>query len=218
MQDIAELTGSLVRTVRGLCPGATVAAGSARAPVSAEVGDADRRISVRLVAIEPLNGPRCSGAVASRLRLQYRFDFEFADAVEEHQALADIAFGLLAREDLHDGLSPVRGENASVLASFTVERRRELPTPKPVREAVFKLGQSARISGIVQAEGGLPLARARLEISDGDRLITTGADGAFAFNVPTDLAVRAKVTAKGTTAEVELKPGKANVITLAMEH
>jgi hypothetical protein len=136
---------------------------------------ADGEIAIRLVRIEGISGPRSQDAVSSRLQLEYAFDVAFADPVAEQQALADLAFGILERDDL--------GER----------------------------------SDVVRAENGFPIARAKLQVRDSDRLIVTGNDGGFAFSAPGGTTVRATVTAKGRTADVELKPGEANLITLTME-
>jgi hypothetical protein len=86
-----------------------------------------------------------------------------------------------------------------------------------VREAVIDLHPQARVVGFVQAENGMRIARARLQVRDSDRFIVTGNKGEFAFQAPEGVPLYATVNAKGRTAEVELKPGDPNVITIAME-
>lgn len=218
MHDVADLTSSLVEWAQAVCPQAKVQAASTRVgPPGSDGPRGKDRILLRLTAIEALNGGRSRGAVASFVKLQYRFELDFADAAEEHQALADLAFALLERDDLAEGEGAVLGEQGSIRASFLLERKRALPRARPVREAMVRLQPTARISGQVQAENGFPITRAQLQIRNSDQLIVTGHNGEFAFEAPEGFAVRATVTAKGRTADVELKPGAANVITLAME-
>ena len=210
--DAADVTGSLVDWVRGILPDAAVQAAS-QAPGSAKP-KTDRDVTVRLARIEGVRGPRSNDAVSGRLELEYAFDVQYADALAGHQALADLAFAMLEREDFGD---VVRGENGALSATFVLQRRRDLPRAKPVRERVIDLHPQARVAGVVRAENGCPIPRARLQVRDSDRLIVTGSDGAFAFAAPDGMTVRATVSAKGRTTDVELKPGDPNIITLNME-
>jgi hypothetical protein len=155
--------------------------------------------------------------VSRKLQLEYEFEVAFADPIAGHQAIADLAFAILERDDVGERGEVVRGENSTLAATFVLHRQRDLPRAKPVREAIFDLHPNARVSGSVRAENGFPIARARLQVRDSDRLIVTDNDGGFAFSAPDGRTVRATVTAKGKTADVELKPGDPNVITLAME-
>ena len=208
--DAADLTNGLVDWIRAILPDAAVRAGTAEPANSAT----DKDVVVRLARIEGRRGPRSVDSVSGKLALEYAFDVRYSDAAAGHQALADLAFAMLDRDDLGD---VVRGENGALSATVTLERSRDLPRAKPVREAVFDLNPQARIAGYVRAENGFPIPRARLRIGDSDRLIVTGNDGGFAFAAPAGIALRAIVSAKGRTADVELKPGESNLITLAME-
>lgn len=211
--DAADVTNGLVDWVRAVLPDAAVQAASGRSAESAKA-KAERAVMVRLTRIEGVRGPRSAESITGKLQLEYAFDVQYADPVAGHQALADIAFAMLDRDDLGD---VVRGENGALAATFILHRRRDLPRAKPVREAVIDLHPQARIAGFVRAENGFPIARARLQVRDSDRLVVTGNDGGFAFAAPAGIALRATVTAKGKTADVELKPGDSNLITLAME-
>ena len=216
--DVADLAGSLVDWVHSIRPDATVWFASGRSgPDDNRKPASDKEIGIRLVRVEGVAGPRSSEAVSGKLRLEYEFAVEFADPVAEQQALADLTFAILDRDDLSERSEVVRGENSALTATFELERRRELPRPKPVRETVFDLHPTAQIRGIVCAENGFPIARARLQVRDSDRLVITGRDGGFAFSAPDGTALHATVTAKGTTTDVELRPGDPNLITLAME-
>lgn len=211
--DAADVTGSLVDWVRGILPDAAVQAAS-QAPGSAKP-KTDRDVTVRLARIEGVRGPRSNEAVSGRLELEYAFDVQYADPLAGHQALADLAFAMLEREDFGD---VVRGENGALSATFVLYRRRDLPRAKPVlKPTVINLLPQARIAGLVRSESGVAIARAKVLVRDSDRLIVTGNDGRFAFAAPAGLAVKATVTAKGKTADVELKPGDSNLVTLAME-
>lgn len=216
-QDVANFTGSLVDWVRDILPEVSVEAGSGRDSAPGDPKPATDQAVVRLASVEGLNGPRSSAAVARRLKLNYRFDLSLADPAAEHQALADLAFALLERDDLAEGHELIRGERASIEASFALDRRRDLAPAKPVREAVIELHPNSRISGSVRSDKDVPIPRARVQIAGSDRLLITDRNGAFAFAAPDETAVRATVTAKGRTAEVELRPGSPNVITFAME-
>jgi len=216
--DVADLAGSLVDWAHGIRPDATVWVAPGR---TGAIGDrkpaSDGEIGIRLVRIEGVAGPRSGEAVSRRLKLEYEFAVTFADPVVEQQALADLAFAILDRDDLSEGSEVVRGENSALTATFVLDRRRDLPRAKPVRETVFDLHPTAQIRGIVRAENGFPIARARLQVRDSDRLVITGRDGGFAFSAPGDTTLQATVTAKGKTTDVELRPGDPNLITLAME-
>jgi hypothetical protein len=216
--DVADLTSSLVDWVRTMRPDTNVRVVSSR-PQADNGGKptADGEIAIRLVRIEGISGPRSQDAVSSRLQLEYAFDVAFADPVAEQQALADLAFGILERDDLGERSDVVRAENGGLSATFVLHRRRDLPRAKLVREARIDLHPQASVTGFVRAENGFPIARAKLQVRDSDRLIVTGNDGGFAFSAPGGTTVRATVTAKGRTADVELKPGEANLITLTME-
>jgi len=216
--DAADLTGSLVDWVRSVRPDATVRVVPGRDnPKDAGKAAPDKDIAVRLVRIEGATGPRSGDAVSRKLQLEYRFEVAFADPVAEHQAIADLAFAMLERDDLGEASDTVRGENSSLGATFILHRQRDLPRAKPVREAVIDLQPQARVAGFVRAQNGFPIARARLQVHDSDRLIVTGNDGGFAFAAPDGTTVRATVSAKGKTADVELRPGDPNLITLTME-
>jgi hypothetical protein len=213
MHDAADLTNSLADWVRGVLPDAVVWIASGESPDPAKPAS-DKEVTVRLARIEGLRGPRSVESVSGRLALEYGFDVRYADPVAGHQALADLAFAMLDRDDAGD---LVRGDNGALSATFVLDRRRDLPRARPVREAVFDLQPQGRFAGFVRAENGFPIARAKLQIRDSDRLIITGSDGGFAFAAPADLTIRATVSAKGKRADVELKPGDSNLITLAME-
>ena len=213
MHDAADITDDLVDWVRGVLPDAAVRVVSTKAEDPAEP-QSDSDVIVRLAGIQGVRGLRSVEAVSARLELQYAFEVRYADPLAGHQALADLAFAMLERDDLGDA---VHGENGTLAATVVLHRRRDLPRAKPVRQAVIDLHPQGRIAGFVRAENGFPIVRARLQIRDSDRLIVTGTDGGFAFAAPAGLAVRATVTAKGKTADVELKPGESNLVTLAME-
>ena len=224
--DAADLTGRLVEWVRSVRPDARVRVASGRVE-SEETSKAalDKDIAVRLVRIEGGSGPRSGDAVSRKLQLEYEFRVAFADPIADvragravfDQAIADLAFAMLERDDLGECSDIVRGENSALAATFILQRQRDLPRAKPVREAIINLHPQTSIAGFVRAQNGFPIARARLRVHDSDRLIVTGNDGGFAFAAPDGTTVRATVSAKGKTADVELKPGDPNLITLAME-
>ena len=214
-RDAADLTNGLVDWARTICPDATVEVAPAGQPAAKPASD--KAIILRLTGVEETTGPRTGDAVSGRLQLDYRLEIVFADAVAGHQALADLAFAMLERDDLDQRSEVVRGSDNALSASFVLTRRRDLPRAKPVRERVIDLHPQARVVGVVRAENGFPIPRARLQVRDSDRLIVTGSDGAFAFAAPDGMTVHATVSAKGRTTDVELKPGDANIITLAME-
>jgi len=217
--DAADLTDKLVDWVRSVRPDAKVRVASSRPDSEAsDKTPPDKDIAIRLIRVEGAMGPRSVEAVTHKLQLEYRFEVAFADPAAEHQALADLAFALLeGHEALGECNDIVRGENGGLGATFLLSRQRDLPRAKPVRETVFNLHPQARVAGYVRAQNGFPIARARLRVHDTDRLIITGNDGGFAFAAPDGTSVRATVSAKGKSADVELKPGDPNLITLAME-
>ena len=212
--DAADVTGSLVDWVRGILAGRSGAGGIP----SARLRQAKNRSGRDGPPSPDRRGARSASndAVSGRLELEYAFEVQYADAVAGHQALADLAFAMLERDDFGEN-DVVRGENCALAATFVLHRPRDLPRAKPVREAVIDLLPQARVAGFVRAENGFPIARARLQVRNSDRLIVTGNDGGFAFAAPAGMAVRATVTAKGKTADVELRPGDSNLVTLAME-
>src|SRR5215204_4184778 len=187
MHDAVDITNGLVDWVRGVLPDAAVRIASNKAEDSAEP-QTDKEVFVRLARLDGLKGQRSVESVSARLELHYAFDVRYADAVAGHQALADLAFAMLERDDLGDA---VRGEDGALAATVVVHRRRDLPRAKPVREAVINLHPQGRIAGFVRAENGFPIVRARLQIRDSDRLIVTGSDGGFAFAAPAGIPVQA---------------------------
>lgn len=216
--DASNLTDSLADWVRSVRPDANVRLVSSKASAAAPAKPASaKEITIRLVRVEGLSDPRSGDSLSHKLSLEYQFDVAFADPVAEHQAIADLAFAILERDDLGERREVVRGENGSLAATFVLQRERELPRAKPVREAIFDLHPNAQVTGSVRAENGFPIARARLQVRDSDRLIVTDSNGGFAFSAPEGRTVRATVSAKGRTADVELRPGDPNLITLAME-
>ena len=115
--------------------------GSPRAGVKrTEAGKApsDKDIAVRLVRIEGGTGPRSGDAVSRKFQLEYEFRVAFADPIAEHQAIADLAFAMLERDDLGECSDVVRGR-IRLTATFVLQRQRDLPRAKPVREAVINL-------------------------------------------------------------------------------
>jgi hypothetical protein len=215
--DAADLTSSLLDWVRSVRPDASVQVADSGAEAETTTPKSDRAIMVRLVRLDGTTGPRSGDAVSSKLQLEYEFDVAFADPIVGHQALADLAFALLERNDLGERGEKVRSENGALSATFVLHRRRDLPRAKPVRETKIDLHPQAWVAGFVRAENGFPIARARLQVRDSDRLFITGNDGGFAFSAPEGMPVRATISAKGRTADVELRPGDPNIITLAME-
>jgi hypothetical protein len=216
--DVADLTSSLVDWAHSVRPDASVRVASSRpGSESSRKPSSDNEIAVRLVRVEGFSGPRSRDAVSTKLQLEYAFDLSFADPVAEQQALADLAFGILDHDELGERSEDVRAENGGLTATFVLHRRRDLPRAKPVRETKIALHPQCRVTGFVRAENGFPIARAQLQVRESDRLIVTGNDGGFAFAAPDGTTVRATVSAKGRTADVELKPGETNLITLAME-
>lgn len=216
--DVADLTSSLVDWVHSVRPDANVrVASSAHGADGGANPPSDKDIAVRLVGLEGSSGPRSRDSVTTNLRLEYAFEVAFADPVAGQQALADLAFGILDREDLAERSEVVRAEDGALSATFILHRRRDLPRAKPVREAKVDLRLQSRVAGFVRAENGFPIARARLQFRNSSRLIFTDNDGGFAFPAPDGIAVHATVSAKGKSADVELKPGEPNLITLAME-
>ena len=215
--DASNLTDSLVDWVRSVRSDATVRVASSKDSGPPRKPASDRQITIRLVRVEGASGPRTGDSLSQKLSLEYAFDVAFADPAAEHQAIADLAFAILERDDLGERREVVRGENGTLAATFVLHRERDLPRAKPVREAIFDLHPNARVTGSVQAENGFPIARARLQVRDSDRLIVTDSNGGFAFTAPEGRTVHATVRAKGKTADVELRPGDPNVITLAME-
>lgn len=213
MRDAADVTSDLVEWVRSILPGAAVRVAPQQPDDPAEP-ESDSDVIVRLVRIDGTRGLRAVDSVSARLELHYAFEVAYADPLAGHQALADLAFAMLERDDLGDA---VHADNGALSATFVLHRRRDLPRAKPVREAVINLHPQGRIAGFVRAENGFPIVRAHVRIRDSDRLIVTGNDGGFAFAAPAGLPVHATVTAKGKTADVELKPGESNLVTLAME-
>jgi len=216
--DATSLTESLVDWVRSVRPDANVRIVSGKAGSNGSPKPkSDKEIAVRLGRVEGLSGPRSGDAVSHKLSMEFEFDVEYSDPLAEHQAIADLAFAILERDDLGERREVVRGENSTLVATFVLHRQRELPRAKPVRETVFDLHPNARVTGSVRAENGFPIARARLEVRDINRMIVTDHNGGFAFSAPAGIPVRATVRAKGKTADVELTPGEPNLITLAME-
>lgn len=216
MHDVADFTSSLIEWAGDSLSGLKVRAASARDVLPAQEAEIDV-VLVRLAAVECSNGPRSRDAVSRRLKLVYRFDVSASEPVAEHQALADLAFALSERSDLAEGHELIRGEHASIVACFTIDRRNELPQAKPVREAVFDLHANARISGCVRAEDDVPLSKARIHVLGTNQLIIADHDGGFTFAAPEGASVRARVSAKGRSADIELKTDRPNLITLVME-
>jgi len=229
--DVAGLTGDLVAWAQDLLPAATVVAGPpnpAGGTAAENPAQPDRRartdqpakldqVLIRLASIEGASGPRTRDSVSHRIKLEYRFELSFADAAGAHQAMADLVFALLEREDLAQGHEMVRGSDGAISAFFAVDRHRDLPRAKPVRETVFNLQPQAQIAGRVVSGDKVPIGRARVHVGGTDRLILTDPNGAFAFTAPLGTAVRAQVSAKGKVADAILRPGRPNVITLEME-
>ena len=217
MHDVADLTNGLVEWVQSVCPDAAVQVAQGTSKGDDTAPDDGDSIFIRLVRFDATNGARSGDAVSSKMHLEYSFDVAFADAVAGQQALADLAFGLLDRDDLGERGEVARGENGALSATFVLHRRRDLPRAKPVREAVINLHPQSRVAGFVEAENGFRIARARVQVRNSDRLIITGNEGEFAFAAPEGIPVRATVSAKGRSTEVDLKPGDPNIVFLAME-
>jgi hypothetical protein len=216
-RDAAELTSSLLQWTSDLFPDAAVAA----APTGPTVEPAnkpapDEQITLSLAGIRSVNGDRRGDALSRRLQLEYAFDVAFADPLAQHQAIADLAFALLEREDVGD--AEVRSDASRVTVTFELHRRRELPRAKRVQQQPrFDLRPNTWILGVVQAENGVPVARARLQLRNDSRMIIADESGSFAFEAPDGAKLKAIVSARGRSADVELQPNKSNIITLAME-
>jgi hypothetical protein len=215
--DAADLTTSLVEWVGDLLPDAKVRVAGVPEQPNGDATATQKDVSIRLAALEAQQSPRSGDAISQQLRLDYEFVVTCSDPIAAHQALADLAFALVERRAPGERSDHVRGEGNRLTAAFTLQRQRDLPRAKPVRERVFGLYPNVQVVGVVQAQDGTPIPRARVQIHDSDRLIITNDVGAFGFSAPDGSMIRAKVTAKGQCAEVELQPDKSNLITLTME-
>lgn len=215
MHDVVDITNKLILWANGLLPAFQVRAASARPGSSENSGSSGDTVLVRIASIETLNSPRSHEGVTSRLKLGYRFDVVAAEPLNEQQALADLAFGLIERDDCAD--ERIQSDGSAVAATFVVERTSPLPRAKPVREAIFDLRSNVQVHGRVESEGRTPLPKATLHVHGSGQLVIADNHGGFAFNAPHGAVLRATVKAKGKAAEVELQPEQLNVITLAME-
>lgn len=216
-RDAADLTGSLLEWTSRLFPDATVVpAPTSRPAQPTKTPPPDKQVTLALSGLRSFNGDRRRDAVSRRVQLDYAFDVAFADPLLQNQAIVDLAFALLERDDVADASSVV--STGSVLSvSFELVRSRELPRAKPVEKAKFDLRPNVPIKGIVQAESGIPLARARLQLKNDDRLIIADEKGRFAFDAVQGDAIKALVSARGKSRDVELQPNVPNLVTLAME-
>jgi hypothetical protein len=216
-RDAADLTDSLLEWTRRLFPDATIVPAPSAIPREPpKTPPADKRITLALSGLRSFNGDRRGDALSRRVQLDYAFDVEFADPLDQHQAVVDLAFALLDRDDVADA-STVVSTGSVVSVSFELVRRQELARAKPVRSAKFDLRPNVPIKGMVQAESGFPLARARLQLESDDRLIIADDQGKFAFNAAEGSVLKAVVSARGKSRKVELQPNKPNIVTLTME-
>src|SRR3954452_20638986 len=174
--DVADLTSSLLDWVRDVLPDADVRAASSADGDDGAKPKSDKDVAVRLARIQGLTGDRSGEAVSRKLQLEYAFGIQFADPIAGHQALADLAFAMLERDDLGGAGDAVRGDNGALFATFVLHRRRDLPRAKPVRETKISLPPQAQVTGSVHAENGFPIARAQIHVRNSDRLIITGND------------------------------------------
>jgi hypothetical protein len=216
-RDAADLTATLVDWVSDLLPDAKVRAVAGPEQSNDVIPEGETRVAVRLVGLEAQQSPRSGDTISQELRLDYEFAVACSDAIAVHQAITDLAFALVERRAPGERSDHVRGDGNSITATFTLQRQRDLPRAKPVRERVFGLYPNVQVGGVVRAQDGTPIPRARVQIQDSDRLIITNDVGAFGFAAPDGSVIRAKVSAKGKTTDVELKPDKSNLITLTME-
>jgi hypothetical protein len=215
-RDAAELTSSLLEWTSDLFPDAVVAPAPTRTLAEPpKKPPPENQVTLFLAAVRGLNGDRRGDALSRRLQLEYAFEVAFADPLAQHQAIADLAFALLEREDVGD--AAVRSDASRVTATFELHRSRELPRAKRVQQSRFDLRPNTRILGIVQAENGVRVARARLQLRDDSRMIIADENGSFAFEAPDGAKLKAIVSARGKSTDVELQPNKSNIITLAME-
>lgn len=215
--DAADLTDSLLAWTRRLFPDATVVPmATVKQDLPAKTSPPDKQITLALNGLKSFNTDRRSDALSRRVRLDYAFDVGFADPLAQHQAIVDLAFALLDRDDVADA-SSVLSTGSCVSVSLELVRTQQLRRAKPVEKAKFDLRPNVPVKGIVQAENGIPLARARLQLKDGDRLIIADENGRFAFDAADGTVLKAFVSARGKTKDVELQPSTANVVTLAME-
>lgn len=216
-RDAADLTDSLLEWTRRLFPDATIVPASTCAKAEAgKTQPAEHQITLALAGLKGFNTDRRADAVSRRVQLDYTFDVAFADPLSQQQAVVDLAFALLDRDDVTDA-SNVTGQGSIVSVSFELVRRRELPRAKIVEKAKFDLRPNVPVKGIVQAESGVPLARARLQLHSDDRLIIADDGGRFAFDAAEGAVLKAIVSARGKTKDVELQPNTSNIVTLAME-
>jgi len=215
MRDVADLTASLIAWAEDILPAFQARPASARASFPDGDVPTEDAVLLSIASVETLNSPRSHEAVTSRLKLNYRFDVVAADPAAEQQAIADLAFGLLGRDDCAD--EQIRSDGRSVAASFVVERTRALPRAKPVRETIFDLRANVQVRGRVQSENLIPLARATLHVHGTDQLVIADEHGGFTFAAPQGAMLQATVKAKGKAIDVELQPERSNLITLAME-
>jgi hypothetical protein len=215
-RDAAELTSSLLEWTIGLFPDAVVAAAPTSPTAELETKPAaEERITLSLASIRSINGDRRGDALSRRLQLEYAFDVAFADPLAQHQTMADLVFALLEREDVGD--AAVHSDASRVTVAFELHRRRELPRAKRVQQSRFDLRPNTRILGMVRAENGVAVARARVQLRNNSRMIIADENGSFAFEAPDGAKLKATVSARGKSADVELQPNKSNIITLAME-
>jgi len=215
MRDVADFTASLTSWVEDLLPGFKARPASSRAGSPESSAPAENVVLLKLASAAALNSPRSHETVTSRLKLRYRFEVLASDPADEQQAIADLAFGLLERDDCAD--EHIQSDGPSVAAAFVLERTRALRRAKPVRKAIFDLRANVQVRGRVQSENRTPLPRATLHVHGSDKLVIADEHGGFTFAAPQGAILHATVKAKGKTMDVELQPERANLITLAME-
>ena len=161
------------------------------------------------------------------MTLDYLITVNLDDPIDEHSAVAELAFAAIESSDLEiatdcsvsDACQAI-GLTPSAGLVLRTEARREYALQRAplVRELpIVSVGGLAQAEGTIIGPNHIPIAGAIVTLDGSNRQVTTGPDGRFRFAVPE--GTRPQITARARSREVtsKLTPNSPSLIPLPME-
>lgn len=216
---VTEFTRGLLAWLSDLAPNATCALVEfdPRDGGHADETAADK-VRLCLASISPLPAPRSAIHAQTRLSLGYQIHVAGSTPIETQSLLETILFALLDRDDLSDGEAGCTCQGNRIDVRLLATRSRPIPAAPPVRSVDVQLSPNRQIRGRVCNEKKVAIAGAQIHVHGTERLIVTDRHGVFQATVPGEQPIRATVSARGRSAEVELNRTTSNDIIIAMEN
>ena len=184
-------------------------------------------VALALLRAVPRVSPLSFDRKRAVLALDYLVTVSLSDPLDEHSAVAELAFAALESPDIEIAIDYPVSEacraiglppSAGLVLRTEARRERILARAPLVRELPI-----VSVVGLAQAEGkvigpnNLPIAGAIVTLDGSNRQVTTGADGRFRFAVPEGTRPQVAARTRSRKGTSRLTPATPNLISLQTE-